>query len=212
MIEVRQLSFSYGTKRILDIDALEIPTGKIVLIRGPSGSGKTTLLMLLRGILQPSSGAIHVLGHDLTAMNDRQRRTLRLKEIGSIFQQPALLPYLTVKENLCINQFLGDKSFPDPTDHTLVDELGVKPLLKRYPSELSGGEIQRVSLIRPFIHRPKLIIADEPTNHLDSDHRAYFVNLLKDYQNEYNTSLIVSHDESLIPHCDLVLNFKEISP
>ena len=210
MFEVKDLRFSYKDKFSLSIGNFIISRGQRTLLRGPSGSGKTTFLMLLRGILLPDSGSIQVLGKELTQLSERERRQVRLKEVGSIFQHPTLLPYLTVKDNLRLNRFLGHATLEDPTAHPLVEKLGLLPLLNSYPSELSGGEVQRVSLVRPFLHKPSLIVADEPTNHLDQVHRRYFVELLDEFQTPDNSTLIVSHDESLIPDCDKVIDFSEL--
>ncbi|NRA47003.1 MAG: ATP-binding cassette domain-containing protein [Oligoflexales bacterium] len=209
-LKVNQLHFSLRRRFALSVNKFEVSPGSRTLIQGPSGSGKTTFLMLLRGILLPSSGSICVLGKELCRLTDRERRFMRLTQVGSIFQQPTLLPYLRVIDNLKLNRLLGHRDFPDPTKHPLIDELGVRPILNRYPSELSGGEVQRVCLIRPFLHNPQIVIADEPTNHLDKEHRKCFVELLQDFQTTENMALIVSHDDQLIPICDNVINFQDL--
>ncbi|MGB0454738.1 MAG: ABC transporter ATP-binding protein [Bacteriovoracaceae bacterium] len=207
MIEVHNLQFSYNGNFDLKINKFLLSSGKRILLRGPSGAGKTTFLMLLRGILIPNSGTIRVLGQDLSNLSERERRDLRLKRIGSIFQHPTLLPYLTIEDNLKLNRFLGHKTLNDPSQHPLLDQLGLRHLLKCYPKELSGGETQRVSLMRPFIHNPDLVIADEPTNHLDQEHKKCLVDLLDAYRSPNNTTLIVSHDERLVSICDEVIDF-----
>lgn len=210
LIEVEQLRFSYKDDFSLNIPRFALAAGKRMMLQGASGSGKTTFLMLLRGILKPNYGSVCVLGRELTGLSERERRMLRLQEIGSIFQFPALLPYLTVEENLNLNHFLGHCERLNVRDHPLVEKMGMTPYLSTYPSSLSGGQIQRISLIRPFLHAPRLIIADEPTNHLDSHLREVFMQLLEDYRSPDRSVLLVSHDASLAARCDQVVEFSEL--
>ncbi len=211
MISVDNISFAYRRAFELRIKSFELLAGQRVLLVGPSGAGKTTFLMLLRGILLPQTGRLTVMGHDFSQMNEAQRRRFRLTRVGSVFQQPTLLPYLSVADNLNLNRLLGHTALGEASEHELVKRFGLQALLKRFPKELSGGEVQRVSLVRPFLHEPELLIADEPTNHLDQDHKEIFVELLNEYQTPKRSTLIVSHDEGLKRHCDLVIDFREIA-
>ena len=210
MIQVNDLHFTYQRGFSITIKEFSLSPGQSVMIKGPSGCGKSTFLKLIRGNLQPAKGEVVVLGQNLTNLIEKKRRRIRLQNIGSIFQDCTLLPYLNVEDNLRINYFLGDRKLNHIKSHPLIEQMGIKELLHKYPNELSGGEAQRVALIRPFLHAPKLIVADEPTNHLDQVHKDYLISLLKDFLSKDTAVLIVSHDEYLKPHFNKVVDFMRL--
>lgn len=210
MIEIKDLNFSYENGFRLNIPYFSVPKGKKALLRGPIGCGKSTLLSLIRGTLLPNRGSILIDNKDITKLKERERRFLRLKEIGSIFQQASLVPYLNILENLNINYTLENKKPPSITNQPLIEKLQLRPLLNKFPKELSGGEQQRVALARTFIHTPSIIIADEPTNHLDARHKRFFNEILSDFHNEDKTILVVSHDSFFEKELDLTIDFESI--
>lgn len=214
MIELKQLEFSYpGSLFRLSVDELSVQTGEKLAIVGPSGSGKTTLLNLLAGILLPQSGEIVVDETRLTNLSDRQRRDFRAARIGMVFQQFELLDYLSVLENVRlpfrINATLGKKADHDSAMN-LLESVGLTSFAKRYPSQLSRGEQQRVAICRALATEPKLILADEPTGNLDPVNKRTIMDLLfSETASRNQTLVVVTHDQSLLNDFDRVIDFEK---
>jgi putative ABC transport system ATP-binding protein len=190
---------------VLDVGALRVPRGERLFVYGPSGSGKTTLLGLVAGVLRASSGAVRVLGTDLSTLSSRRRDALRAAHIGYIFQLFNLIPYLSVQENIVLpcrissarRARLGSIS-PEDAARTLAESLEIGALLHERVTRLSVGQQQRVAAARALIGAPELIVADEPTSALDSDLREAFLQLLFERCSAAATTLIfVSHDRQL---------------
>lgn len=202
IIQLNSLRFSYTDKLVLDINQWSIDPLDQVFLYGPSGSGKSTLLNLLSGILQPSSGSIEVLGQDLCRLNNHQRDQFRANNIGVIFQQFNLIPFLSVIDNIYLaSSFVASKP-EEKRIYSLMERLSLsKELLDQRADRLSVGQQQRVAIIRALVNAPKLLIADEPTSSLDNETRDDFASLLLDISKEENLSVIfVSHDRSLMSH------------
>jgi putative ABC transport system ATP-binding protein len=183
---------------ILDDVSLEIPSGQFVAITGASGSGKSTLLGLVAGLDAPSSGSIFVDGEEITGMNEDELAETRSKKIGFVFQSFHLIPSLTAFENVLIPmEILGLKDARSRADSLLGDV----ELTKRghhYPSELSGGEQQRIAIARAFANEPKILLADEPTGNLDSKNGGHIFDLMMGLHKEHGITLVlVTHDASL---------------
>ena len=193
-IEVDNLSKRYGAEVLaLQHVSFAIPGGEWVAAMGPSGSGKSTLLNIIGCLDTPSEGSVRVGGHDLVRLSAAERARFRAERIGFIFQQYHLVPYLTAVENVMLAQYF----------HSLADEaeaaealrrVGMGDRLHHLPSELSGGEQQRVSIARALINQPSLILADEPTGNLDEVNEAIVLSLLADLHREGRTLLLVTHD------------------
>lgn len=203
-IQLRDLTFSYSGlkgKAIIDIPSWSVRSQEHVFIQGPSGSGKSTLLNLLGGVLKASKGEIKVLGKSLNTLNQRQRDKFRAENIGYVFQQFNLIPYLNAIENVRLaNQFAPSKS--KATDETLKKMLESLNLQEdswyKASDQLSFGQQQRVAIARAMINKPKLLIADEPTSSLDQDNRNNFIELLMSLVMQHDATLLfVSHDSSL---------------
>ncbi|MCG7491497.1 ABC transporter ATP-binding protein [Vibrio sp. Of14-4] len=221
VVELEQVSFTWPGNQTptLNIDSLSVQEGEHLFIKGPSGCGKSTLLGLLTGIQTIDTGKLSVLGEDLVQMSGSQRDTFRANNIGYIFQQFNLLPYLSVIENVTLPcQF--SKLRKSKLDKSMVDE--AKDLLNslHLPSdlmhkpvvELSIGQQQRVAAARALIGKPALIIADEPTSSLDYDNRSAFIELLMDQVKQAQASLLfVSHDPTLESMFDRTLHLNEIN-
>lgn len=221
VVELEQVSFTWPGNQTptLNIDSLSVQEGEHLFIKGPSGCGKSTLLGLLTGIQTINTGKLSVLGEDLVQMSGSQRDTFRANNIGYIFQQFNLLPYLSVIENVTLPcQF--SKLRKSKLDKPMVDE--AKDLLNslHLPSdlmhkpvvELSIGQQQRVAAARALIGKPALIIADEPTSSLDYDNRSAFIELLMDQVKQAQASLLfVSHDPTLESMFDRTLHLNEIN-
>ncbi len=183
---------------ILDDVSFEIPDGQFVAVTGASGSGKSTLLGLIAGLDAPSSGAILVDGANVTTMREDELAELRSEKIGFIFQSFHLIPSLTAFENILIPmEILGLKDARQRAEQLLSDvELSNRG--HHYPTELSGGEQQRIAIARAFANQPKILLADEPTGNLDSKNGEHIFDLMTNLHDQNNVTLVlVTHDQSL---------------
>lgn len=185
-----------GGVRALDGVSVDIAQGEWVSLLGPSGSGKTTFLNLVDGLDRPTSGRVTVLGHETTRLASDEMTTFRRENIGLIFQQFHLIPYLTALENVMLAQYY----------HSLTDKeeaaraLGAVQMSNRathLPSQLSGGERQRVCIARALINDPKIILADEPTANLDEANETKVVEILHRLHQQGKTIVIATHDPGL---------------
>lgn len=185
-----------GGIRAVDGVSLHIQVGEWVTLMGPSGSGKTTLLNLIDGLDRPTSGRVVVLGRDTTEFASDEMTTFRRENVGLIFQQFHLIPYLTALENMMVAQYY----------HSLVDKeqamcaLGAVQMTERahhLPSQLSGGEQQRVCIARALINEPKIILADEPTANLDEANEAKVFEIFRTLHEQGKTIVVATHDPTL---------------
>ncbi len=221
VIELRQVSFAWSENHspTLIIEDLQVQRGEHLFIKGPSGCGKSTLLGLLTGINQVQSGSLSVLGQDLSLLTSAQRDRFRADNIGYIFQQFNLLPYLNVVENVTLpcqfSTLRREHAGKDPEQmaKALLHKLHLSEHLLHKPVvELSIGQQQRVAAARALIGHPQLIIADEPTSSLDHENRTAFIELLLEQVNQVNATLIfVSHDPTLEPLFDRSLDLRQIN-
>jgi len=211
-LQIKNLEFSYGDHRILQIPHFEIQKGEKVFLLGPSGSGKSTLLELIAGILKPASGDLVLNGENISQLNLSQLDHFRAENIGYIFQSFNLIPFLSVIENIQLPFLFQKKSYDEGLLKNLIERLGLISFVNRAVSQLSVGQQQRVAVARALLKRPKLILADEPTSALDYDHREGFLKLLFELcQQEKITVLFVSHDRSIEKLFDRAVNMKEIN-
>ena len=188
---------------------LKLKKGEIVSIMGPSGCGKTTLLNIIGGIDRPDRGSVQFEGVELTSLNDNQLADLRLEKISFVFQFYNLLPLLNAKENVEIPLvFSGvDKKIREQKALELLHLVGLKGREDHLPTELSGGEQQRVSISRAMANNPLLMICDEPTGDLDSSSARKILDILYTLNKEHNmTILMVSHDKRVALICDRILH------
>ncbi|WP_341663133.1 ABC transporter ATP-binding protein [Vibrio sp.] len=221
VVELDQVSFTWPGNQTptLNIESLSVQVGEHLFIKGPSGCGKSTLLGLLTGIHTIDTGKLSVLGEDLVQMSGRQRDRFRANNIGYIFQQFNLLPYLSVIENVtlpCQFSKLRKSKLDKPMVEAAKDLLGnlhlPSELMHKPVVELSIGQQQRVAAARALIGKPALVIADEPTSSLDYDNRSAFIELLMDQVNQAQSSLLfVSHDPTLESMFDRTLNLNHIN-
>lgn len=213
MLKVEKLSKSYKSgERMLevlkDID-FEIQKGSSIAIVGPSGSGKTTLLGLCAGLDKATEGTVFLVDENINVMNEDERAAIRNKHVGFIFQNFQLVPTLTALENVMIPMELLGKSQARQTATDLLNRVGLGDRTHHYPSQLSGGEQQRVSLARAFSNEPKILFADEPTGNLDDGTGQSIEQLLFELNKEKGTTLvIVTHDLELAAKTDRIIQLK----
>ncbi|MCS4486096.1 ABC transporter ATP-binding protein [Staphylococcus americanisciuri] len=186
----------------------EVQPGEFVILNGASGSGKSTLLTILGGLLTPSQGKVLLDGQDFTQLSAKERTEKRLKDIGFIFQASHLLPYLKVKEQLmAVGQEAGmSKNEASARAITLLEQIGLGHRLDAYPHMLSGGEKQRVAIMRAWMNQPTLLLADEPTASLDAKRATDVVEMIKAQVRDENAiGMMVTHDERLFDYADRML-------
>lgn len=205
MLKATDLTKSYGSLQILKGINLSVEQGEIVSIVGSSGAGKTTLLQLLGTLEKPDSGIITIDGINPFALSSRKLSEFRNTEIGFIFQFHQLLPEFTAIENACLPALIKGISLSEAKKEasSLLDMLGLTSRINHKPSELSGGEQQRVAVARSLINRPKVIFADEPSGNLDSANSQELHKLFFDLREEFNqTFVIITHNEILANMAD----------
>ena len=185
---------------------LQLRAGELVGILGPSGSGKSTLLTVMGGLRTPSSGTVTISGEPFSALPEKRRARLRFRRIGFVLQASGLVPFLRLNDQFGLHNRVGrTKDNTDRRDH-LLDSLGISKRAHAYPSELSGGERQRAAIAVALYHKPDIILADEPTASLDTRHAQDVAHLLADQTHELGkATVMVTHDERLLPMCDRVL-------
>jgi len=222
-VEVADLVFAWpGHEPVLAIGELTVGAGERVFLSGPSGSGKSTLLGLIGGVLTPGGGSLKVLGEQLQELGASDRDRLRADEIGFIFQQFNLLPFLDVVTNVSLACRFSDRrraramrqsSSEKEEAERLLGHLGIDgELLMRPVTQLSIGQQQRVAAARALIGSPGLLIADEPTSALDTGLRAQFIELLiAECESAGTAMLFVSHDFSLSRHFDRSIELADIN-
>ncbi|CDL83218.1 putative ABC transporter ATP-binding protein YbbA [Xenorhabdus szentirmaii] len=208
ILEVHHLTKHVGQgEQIINIlqgvELIVEPAQTIALI-GESGSGKSTLLGVIAGLDDGNGGEVHLLGQNLTQMNEEQRAQLRAESVGFVFQSFMLIPTLNALENVQLPALLRGESESQSRQQAieLLEQLGLGKRLKHMPAQLSGGEQQRVALARAFCTRPKILFADEPTGNLDRQTGDRIADLLFSLNHDYGTTLIlVTHDSQLAARC-----------
>ena len=203
MLELKHITKSYDQHRSIlnDLNATFKP-GSIGVLYGRSGSGKTTLLNCCSGVEQPQHGDVMVHGTCINQLNDNDRANFRLKHIGIIYQFFNLLPSLSVSENILLPAMILKQDQRDHT-HQLAKQFDIDHLLSEWPTNLSGGECQRVAICRALICRPQLILADEPTGNLDIHNRDVVMAYLKALTDANDLCIIIAtHDQELKSYAD----------
>ena len=213
ILNVRNVSKTYQsagrTLTVLDNINFSIHAGSTVSIVGPSGSGKTTLLGLCAGLDHASSGSVEMHGIKLERLTEDERAQTRNQYIGFIFQNFQLLPTLTALENVMVPLELRGEKNVKPRALDLLEKVGLADRGHHYPSQLSGGEQQRVSLARAFSNKPAILFADEPTGNLDAETSGKIVNLIFDLNKQAGTTLVlVTHDLDLASKTGRIIRLK----
>ena len=190
-----------------------IESGRFVAIVGPSGSGKSTLLGLLAGLDAPSTGSIHIDGTDITRLTEDGLAKLRGEQIGFVFQFFHLVPSLTAFENVLVPMEIAGRRDADARARQLLGEVGLTERAHHYPSQLSGGEQQRIAIARALANDPAIVLADEPTGNLDSATGRHIMDLLVNVHRTRQTTLVlVTHDAELAALADRRLVLRDGRP
>ena len=188
----------------------EVPQKQIVAIVGPSGSGKSTLLGLLAGLDTPTSGSIQLNGQEITSWTEYQLAHFRRQNIGYIFQSFHLIPTLTALENVALPLELSGDMSADTRAQELLEAVGLQDRQGHYPSQLSGGEQQRVAVARAFACRPPILLADEPTGNLDSATGQMVIDLLLNLNRDQGSTLVlVTHDSTLAERTERIITLHD---
>ena len=213
ILDLQNVSKTYqsGSRKltVLDQVTFSIQPGETIAIVGPSGSGKTTLLGLCAGLDSSSTGSVVLNGEALENLNEDQRAAVRSRDVGFIFQNFQLLSTLTALENVMVPLELKKRKDAKEKAMELLDKVGLKDRATHYPTQLSGGEQQRVSIARAFANAPKILFADEPTGNLDTETGAMIENLIFDLNKEQGTTLVlVTHDLELAAKTQRIVHIK----
>lgn len=212
MIEARNIVKRYGDLEVLRGVDLDIAQGEIVSIVGPSGAGKTTLLQIIGTLEAPNGGEVCYEGKNVLSLKDRELAHFRNRNIGFVFQFHQLLPEFTMLENVAIPALLGGDNRSDAYARAkrLLERMHLSDRLDHKPSQLSGGECQRVAVARALINSPKVILADEPSGSLDSQNKQELHRLFFELRDELNqTFIIVTHDEGLAAQADRIMHMRD---
>lgn len=210
LIELKNVSRVYKSgdheQYALDNVDLSIEDGRFVVVLGPSGAGKSTLLNLLGGLDSPTGGKVVVDGKDISSLSNDELAEYRAEKVGFVFQFYNLVPTLTVHENVKLVDEIAKNSL---SATKMLEEFGLSDHLKNFPSELSGGEQQRVSIARALAKNPKILLCDEPTGALDSETGVMVLKLLLRMAREYGkTIIIVTHNQNIAKMADIVVRVK----
>jgi ABC-type lipoprotein export system ATPase subunit len=209
---VSAVSKSYGPRRVLDAVSFNVAAGQRLALTGPSGSGKTTLLNCIGGVDRPDSGEITLNGLRIDQLDSDGLARLRRQHVGTVFQFFHLLPTLTAEENIALPLHLLGVAAPARRLRVQesLERIGLAHRAAALPSQLSGGEQQRIAIARALIHRPNLILADEPTGNLDSVNGANILALLRELTDETHTALIlVTHSEEAAAICQNRIHLRD---
>ena len=214
LLKLSNVNLSYNTDnnliKVLQDVSLEVYHKDTVSIVGESGSGKTSLIMLIGGLEKATSGKIQFKEFEISNLNEDQISEIRRKNIGIVFQSFYLIPNYTALENVSLTLEINRISNPEQKAKDMLSRFGLSQRLNNLPSQLSGGEQQRVAIARSIVMKPQLILADEPTGNLDSENSNLISKILFDYVNEEQASLIVAtHDDKLASQAKRKIKIKD---
>jgi len=212
MISIKGIEKSFGDLKIIRNISLDIKKAEIVTIVGKSGAGKTTLLQIIGTLLKADNGTVSINNEIVTNLKDKKISKFRNEHIGFIFQFHNLLPEFTAIENVCIPAYIAGKSSSEAQKRAneLLDFLNLSHRITHKPSEMSGGEQQRVAVARALINSPDVILADEPSGNLDTEHKMELHKLFFTLRQSFNqTFVIVTHDDQLAAMSDRTIFLKD---
>ncbi len=203
-------SFKSGSERVQAVDgiSLTVDAGEFLAIKGSSGCGKSTLLLMVGGLLSPDSGQVIIEGTDPYQLSSDQRAHFRSTQLGFVFQQFHLIPYLNVLDNVLAPSLATNLPQSKERANELIERFGLEQRLHHTPAELSTGEKQRVALARALFHQPKILLADEPTGNLDAENSEIVLKALGQFTKEGGCVLMVTHDDQAVQSAQRVLGIK----
>ena len=210
ILKIENLKKIYGKGENLvnavDDVSFSIERGEFIAVVGPSGSGKSTLLHLIGGVDRPNDGKIYIEGTDISNYNSKELALFRRRKVGIVYQFYNLIPNLTVKHNIELPLILDGSRVNTELFDDIVNKLGISKKLNNFPSELSGGQNQRVAIARSLIYEPSLLLLDEPTGNLDRKNSNEIIEILKYFNHTSNqTIILVTHDESVALESDRII-------
>lgn len=212
MIEINNITKSFGTLQVLKSIDLQIGKGEVVSIVGPSGAGKTTLLQIIGTLDKPDTGTVRIDDVDVTSLSQKKLSDFRNSRLGFVFQFHQLLPEFTAIENIMIPAYIAGKSRKEARMRAeeLLQFMGLSERASHKPSELSGGEKQRIAVARALMNNPSVILADEPSGSLDTKNKEELHQLFFDLRDKFGqTFVIVTHDESLAAITDRTIHLRD---
>ena len=212
MLKAEDIYKSYGQVSVLKGVSLTLNAGEVVALVGTSGAGKSTLLQILGTLDHSDSGKIYFEDRNITRMNEKQKALFRNETLGFVFQFHHLLPEFSALENVCMPAFIAGKNKNETTNRAkeLLSQLGLSARFEHKPTQLSGGEQQRVSIARSLINHPRLILADEPTGNLDTQNSEELYSIIFDLAKTTGVSfLIATHNNALAQKADRICQIKD---
>ena len=214
VLELNQVAKAHDSgndQRVQALDgvSLSVEAGDFIAVRGPSGSGKTTLLLIACGLLAPDQGVVSIGGRDLGSMSAEGRARFRAENVGFVFQQFHLIPYLSVLHNVMTPAVAANIADAPERAEKLIAQFGLRSRAHHPTARLSTGERQRTALARALLNRPKLLLADEPTGNLDADNAGGVMAGLSDFAKNGGAVLLVTHDDNAAARADRVVLLKD---
>ncbi len=207
LIEVHELTRAFGHVRALDGVTLAVEEGEWVVVMGPSGSGKTTLLNVLAGLDRPTEGRVAIAGTEVAGLSHRELARFRRETVGLVFQEFHLIPYLTALENVMLAQYVHSLTDRDEAREALA-RVGLGERVEHLPSQLSGGEKQRLCVARALVNHPRLLLADEPTGNLDEANERQVLEIFGDLHRRRQTLVVVTHNPEIAKLADRVVELE----
>ena len=213
LVEIQDARKTYkgASGHVLAVDglSLSLDAGDFVAVQGPSGCGKSTLLLLAGGLLAPESGSVQIAGEDPYALSADARSKFRAENIGFVFQQFPLVPYLSVLDNVLAPSIATGSPSADQRARELIDQFGLSHRLDHTPGELSSGERQRAALARALLNEPIVLLADEPTGNLDTENATEVLKHLREFATAGGAVLLVTHDAQAAAAADRVVHLRD---
>ena len=212
MILAEHIEKSYNGEKVLKSVSLEIKKGEFVSVMGKSGSGKSTLISIIGGFLRPDSGRVLLDGEDIADFNENKKAALRSSKLGFVFQSFKLIPTLNAWDNILLPATLGKKVTQETLTYAekLSCELGIEGLVKKFPEQLSGGQCQRVAIVRSLIYKPEILILDEPTGALDMEMEGRVMEVISRVNRELHTTVVqVTHSNRVAEYGNRIINIQD---
>ncbi len=213
LVDIQDAKKTYqgASGQVLAVDgvSLSVDGGEFVAVQGPSGCGKSTMLLLAGGLLAPESGSVQIAGEDPYALTADARSKFRADNIGFVFQQFHLVPYLSVLDNVLAPSIATGSPGADQRARELIDQFGLSHRLEHTPGELSSGERQRAALARALLNEPKVMLADEPTGNLDTENATEVLKHLRDFASAGGAVLLVTHDAQAAAAAARVIHLRD---